>query len=165
MFLIKKQALSKMLFYQHSTISLYSWFLLVLSCNIFLMTFHGFIFLNIKLGPITTSSPRRRGRGLHNPDSSHDQIRCFWLAEVRNFTNIMIELFTKAQSQLSSTYSSLCEVRYNKHKSYKAGNWVEIISWRFKLRFRGNYFALSPQVHYMRNFLTDTTAQNINICE
>ena len=58
---------------------------------IFLMTFHGSIYLNIKLGPTTTSSPRRRGRGLHNPDSSHDQIRCFWLAEVRNFTIIMIE--------------------------------------------------------------------------
>ena len=87
----KKQALSKMSFYQQNTISLYSWFLLVLSCNIFLMTFHGSIFLNIKLRPTTTSSPRRRGRGLHNPDSSHDQIRCFWLAEVRNFTNIMIE--------------------------------------------------------------------------
>ena len=52
---------------------------------------HGSIFLNIKLGPTTTSSPRRRARGLHNPDSSHDQIRCFWLADVRNFTNIMIE--------------------------------------------------------------------------
>ena len=80
-----------MSFYQHSTISLYSWFLLVLSCNIFLMTFHRSIFLNIKLGLTTTSSPRRLGRGLHNPDSSHDQIWCFWLAEVRNFTNIMIE--------------------------------------------------------------------------
>ena len=80
-----------MSFYQQDAISLYSWFLLVLSCNIFLMTFHGSIFLNIKLGPTTTSSPRRRGRGLHNLDSSHDQIRCFWLAEVRNFTNIMIE--------------------------------------------------------------------------
>ena len=87
----KKQALSNMSFYQQNTISLYNWILLVLSCNIFLMTFHGSIFLNIKLGPFTTSSPRRRGRGLHNPDSSHDQIRCFWLAEVRNFTNIMIE--------------------------------------------------------------------------
>ena len=75
-----------MSFYQQSTISLYSWFLLVFSCNISPMTFHGSIFLNIKLGPTTTSSPRRRGRGLHNPDSSHDQIRCFWLAEVRNFT-------------------------------------------------------------------------------
>ena len=60
----KKQALSKMSFYQQNTISLYSWFLLVLSCNIFLMTFHGSIFLNIKLEPATTSSPRRRGRGL-----------------------------------------------------------------------------------------------------
>ena len=80
-----------MSFYQQSTISLYSWFLLVLSCNIFLMTFHGSIFLNIKLGPATTSSPRRRGRGLHNLDSLHDQIRFFWLAEVRNFPNIMIE--------------------------------------------------------------------------
>ena len=80
-----------MSFYQQSTISLYSWFLLVLSCNIFLMTFHGSIFLSIKLGPTMTSSPRWRGRGLHNLDSSHDQIRCFWLAEVRNFTNIMIE--------------------------------------------------------------------------
>ena len=80
-----------MSFYQQSTISLYSWFLLVLSCNIFLMTFQGSIFMNIKLGPTTTSSPRRRGRVLHNPDSSHDQIRCFWLAEVRNFTDIMIE--------------------------------------------------------------------------
>ena len=85
-----------MSFYQQNTISLYSWFLLVLSCNIFLMTFHGSIFLNIKLMPTTTSSPRRRGRGLHNPDSSHDQIRCFWLAEVRNFTNIMIEVSTIA---------------------------------------------------------------------
>ena len=84
-----------MSFYQQSTISLYSWFLLVLSCNIFLMTFHGSIFLNIKLGPTTTSSPRRRGHGLHNPDSSHDQIWCFWLAEVRNFTNIMIEYAIK----------------------------------------------------------------------
>ena len=45
----------------------------------------------LKLGPNTTSSPRRRGRGLHNPDSSYDQIQCFCLAEVRNFTNIMIE--------------------------------------------------------------------------
>ena len=90
MFPVKK-ALSKMSFYQQDTVSLYSWFLLVLSFNIFLMTFQGSIFLNIKLGPTTTSSQRRRGRGLHNPDSSHDQIRCFWLAEVRNFTNIMIE--------------------------------------------------------------------------
>ena len=56
------------------------------------MTFHESIFLNIKLEPTTTSSPRKRGRGLQNPDSSHDQIQCFWLAEVRNFTNIMIEL-------------------------------------------------------------------------
>ena len=55
------------------------------------MTFHGSILLNIKLEPTTTSSPRRRGRGWHNPDSSHDQIQCFWLAEVRNFTNIMKE--------------------------------------------------------------------------
>ena len=83
-----------MSFYQQNTIALYRWFLLVLSCNIFLMTFHGSIFLNIKLGPTTTSSPRRRGRGLHNLDSSHDQIRFFWLAEVRNFTNIMIEYLT-----------------------------------------------------------------------
>ena len=90
----KKQALSKISFYQQNTISLDSCFLLVLSCNIFLMTFHGSIFLNIKLGPTTTSSPRRRGHGLHNPDSSHDQIRCSWLAEVRNLTNIMIECLT-----------------------------------------------------------------------
>ena len=61
-----------MSFYQQSTISLYSWFLLVFSCIIFLMTFHGSNFLNIKLGPTTTSSRRRRGRGLHNPDSAHD---------------------------------------------------------------------------------------------
>ena len=59
----KKQALSKMSLYQQSNISLYSWFLSVLSCTIFLITFHGSIFLNIKLGPTTTSSPRRRGRG------------------------------------------------------------------------------------------------------
>ena len=58
------------------------------------MIFHGSIFLNIKLEPTTTSSPRRRGRGLHNPDSSHDQIQCFWLAKVRNFTNVMIECAT-----------------------------------------------------------------------
>ena len=32
------------------------------------------------------------GINSYNHDSSHDQIRCFWLAEVRNFTNIMIEL-------------------------------------------------------------------------
>ena len=83
-----------MSFYQQNTIALYSWFLLVLSYKIFLMTFHGSIFLNIKLGPTTTSSPRRRGRGLHNLDSSHDQIWFFWLAEVRNFTNIMIEYST-----------------------------------------------------------------------
>ena len=44
-----------------------------------------------KLEPTTTSYPRRRDRGLHNPDSSYDQIQCFWLAEVRSFTNIMIE--------------------------------------------------------------------------
>ena len=56
--------------------------------------FHGSIFLNFKLGPTTTSSPRRQGHGLHKPDLSHDQIRCYWLAEVRNFTNIMIEYGT-----------------------------------------------------------------------
>ena len=45
-----------------------------------------------------TSSPRRGGGGLHNPDASFDQIQCFWLAEVRNFTNIMIELMITAWS-------------------------------------------------------------------
>ena len=104
-----------MSFYHQNTISFYSWFLLVLSCNIFLMTFHGSIFLNIKLGPTTTSSPRRRGRGLHNPDSSHDQIRCFWLAEVRNFTNIMIEYFTRTEAticglccQMQVSHAGIC---------------------------------------------------------
>ena len=96
----KKEALSKTSFYHQSTISLYSWFLSDLFCKIFLMKFHGSIFLNIKLRPTTTSSPRKRGRGLHNPDSSHDQIRCFWLAEVRNFTNIMIELTTDSTKPL-----------------------------------------------------------------
>ena len=34
---------------------------------------------------------RLQGDGVvNNPDSSHDQIQSFWLAEVRNFTNIMI---------------------------------------------------------------------------
>ena len=42
------------------------------------------IFLNIKLGPFMTSSPRRRSHGLHNSDSSC-QIQCSWLAEVRTF--------------------------------------------------------------------------------
>ena len=108
MFLIKK-ALSKMSFYQQNTIALNSWFLFVLSCNIFLMTFHGSIFLNIKLGPTTTlyPYPRRRGRGLHNLDSSHDQIRFFWLAEVRNFTNIMIEYVIDLCS-MSMSIASFC---------------------------------------------------------
>ena len=81
-----------MSFYQQSTISLYDWFFVSLVLQYILMTYHGSIFLNIKLELTTTSSPRRRGRGLHNPDSSHDHIECFWLAEVRNLTNIMIEL-------------------------------------------------------------------------
>ena len=38
-----------------------------------------------------TSSPGRRSCGLHNFDSSRDQIQCIWLAEVRHFTNIMID--------------------------------------------------------------------------
>ena len=59
------------------------------------MTFYESIFLNIKLKPTTTSSRRRRGRELHDPDSSRDQIQCFLLAEVRNFTNIMIECYTQ----------------------------------------------------------------------
>ena len=75
----------------HYTISLYSWFFVSLVLQYILVTFHGSILLNIKLGPTTTSSPRRRGRGLHKPDSSHDQIRCFWFAEVINYINIMIE--------------------------------------------------------------------------
>ena len=49
---------------------------------------------NIQLEPTMTSSPRRRSSGLQNPDSSHDQIQCFWLAEVRNYTNNMIEFST-----------------------------------------------------------------------
>ena len=59
-----------------------------------LMTFSASIFLNFKLEPTMTSSPRRQSRGLHNPYSSHDQIQCFWLAEVWNFTTIMIEYNT-----------------------------------------------------------------------
>ena len=90
-------------------ISLYSWFLLVLSCNIFLMIFHESIFLTIKLGPTMTSSPRRQGHGLHNPDSSHDQIRCFWLAEVRNFTNIMIECAIKTLYYVKTMH--ICSVK------------------------------------------------------
>ena len=43
-----------------------------------------------------TSSPRRRSRALHSPDSSRDQIQWFKLAEVQNFTNIMIEFETMA---------------------------------------------------------------------
>ena len=120
----KKQASSKMSFYQQSTISLYSWFLLVLSCNIFLMTFHGPIFLNIKLGPTTTSSPRRPGCGLHNPDSSHDQIRFFWLAEVRNFTNIMIEWFTYTYVKLDNNCWN--NVHVNGKKLVKVCIWVAV---------------------------------------
>ena len=86
-----------MSFYQQGTIFLHSLFLSVLSCSIFL-TFHGYIFLNIKLEQTTTSSLRRRGRGLHKPDSSHDQIQYFWLAEVRHFTNIMLEFLSINQS-------------------------------------------------------------------
>ena len=78
--------------------------LLALSCSIFLTTFHASIFLNIKLEPTMTSSPRRRSYGLHNPDSSHDPIRCFWLAEVRNFTNIMIELLTSTSEWYGSIH-------------------------------------------------------------
>ena len=51
--------------------------------------------LNIKLETTTTLSPRRRSHGLHNPDSSHDQIQCLLLAEVRNFTNILIDYLIK----------------------------------------------------------------------
>ena len=112
-----------MLFYEQNTISLYSWFLLVLSCNIFLMTFHGSIFLHIKLGPTTTSSPRRRGRGLHNPDSSNDQIRCFWLAEVRNFTNIIIELVIPTPKLPQRPYAV---------SQLKISSWDEKLSWREK---------------------------------
>ena len=56
---------------------------------IMLMIFRASMFLNMKLEPTMTSSPRRRSRGLHNPDSSHDPIQCKF---VRNFTNIMTEL-------------------------------------------------------------------------
>ena len=45
-------------------------------CSIFQVTFHKSIFLNIQLGPTMTSSPRRRRHGLHNSDSSCDQIQC-----------------------------------------------------------------------------------------
>ena len=105
----KKRALSKMSFYQQNTISLYSWFLLVLSCNIFL-TFHGSIFLNIKLGPTTTWFPRRRGRGLYNPDCSHDQILFFWLAEDRNFTNIMIECGICEMALSKKIFNISCQI-------------------------------------------------------
>ena len=107
-----------MSFYQQNTIALYSWFLLVMTCHIFLMAFHGSIFLNIKLGPTTTSSPRRRGRGLHNLDSSHDRIRFFWLAEVRNFTNIMIESAT-------SHFLSQCWPDPWTHMCGTRGRWVK----------------------------------------
>ena len=83
-----------MSFYQtECNFSLQLIFFLVLSCSLFSNDISWSHFPeNIKLEPTTTSSPRRRGHELHNPDASNDQIRCFWLAEVRHFTNIMIEI-------------------------------------------------------------------------
>ena len=86
-----KQALLKMSFYQQSTILLYSFFYQPCSAVYFLMTFNASVFLNIELEPTMALSPRRRSRGLHNPDSPRDQIRWFWLAEFPNFANIMME--------------------------------------------------------------------------
>ena len=69
MFLINKQALLKNAKYLFSLHLIFCY-----SCPVvyFLLTFHGSIFLNIKLEPTTTLSPRRRSHGLHNPHSSHD---------------------------------------------------------------------------------------------
>ena len=59
-----------------------------------------------------TSSPRRRGCGLHNPDSSHDHIQCFWLAEVRNFTNIMIGYVSMHWQQSKYQLRANCFMRW-----------------------------------------------------
>ena len=114
MFLIKK--------YHFFTVD----FVLVLSCSLFSNDMWWIHFpVNIKLEPTTTSSPRRRGRGLHTPVLPHDQIQCFWLAEVRNFSNIMIECVSLVDHSWASGWvrkfhtltQSLC-------RSLTAGIWL-----------------------------------------
>ena len=52
---------------------------------------HASIIIDITLQPSMIWFPWIRSHGLHNYDSSFDQNQCFWLSEVRNFTNAMIE--------------------------------------------------------------------------
>ena len=89
----KKKALLKWYFTNRVPFPFTVDFSLVLPGSMFLMTFHASIFLNIKLEPTKTLSPRRLSGGLHQLaiGSSYDQIQCFWLVEVPYFTNTMIE--------------------------------------------------------------------------
>ena len=81
-----------MSFYQQSTISLYSWFFVSLVLQ--------YIFYYHFMDPFSSTlnwselRPRLQGDGVMGCITmgciTHDEIPRFWLAEVRNFTNIMI---------------------------------------------------------------------------